>query len=129
MMPDQTTATRSLGASFWLGYTVTAVLLLALLVSLDMVDSRLLFWTFVCLAIGVFAPVGGLFSQAVHDLLIAWRARQVRFPEAALLLAICVGFCIAGYVSLHAVDSDRIPHITAVFVGMLILVYARRRRG
>ncbi|GEM_PF-3010950 len=92
--------TRRLGRPFWVGYAVTSVLFFILLSALGSSGDSLAFWLFACVAVGMVGPVGGLFVQAIHDLLIARRLRLVRSWDFLLLITIVAAFFVAGYVSL-----------------------------
>jgi hypothetical protein len=119
--------TRSLGIPFWIGCVVTPVALLVLLSALGSLRDSFSFWLFVCVVPPIFGPVGGVFFQAIHDLFIARRQRLLRIWDIVLLLAICLIFLVAAYISLHTPGKDRVAEIAGAIVAILILIYARRR--
>ena len=75
----------------------------------------------------MFGPVGGLFFQAMHDLLIARRLHLLRIWDYALLLAIVVAFLMAGYVALHTAGESHAVWFAGAFVFVSVYIYARRR--
>ena len=119
--------TSKLGRPFWIGYGATPVLFFILLSVLGVLGDRLALWLFACVALGVVGPVGGLFLQAIHDLFLAWRLRQLRIWDFFMLVAIIAAFFLTGYVALHTQGQSRAHWVAGVFVYLLIFAYAKRR--
>ena len=118
---------RSLGIPFWIGYVTSFIALFIFLTALHVLDGGLVFWLFLCVALGVFAPVGGLLFQAVHDLFAAKRQHLLRIWDLLLLVAIVLAFLVAGYVAFHTRGESHAVWIAGAFVYVLIWIYSRRR--
>ena len=119
--------TRSLGMPFWIGYAVSFAVLFIFLAAMHVLDDGLVFWLFFCVALGVFAPAGGLFFQAIHDLVLAKRQHQIQILDLLLLVAIIVSFGAAIYFALHTPGKSHAVWIAGAFVYALIWIYARKR--
>jgi hypothetical protein len=123
---------HSVGKPFWVGCLVGPILLIILLAVLNVFHDSFTFWFFVCFAIVVFGPVGGMAFQAIHDLFVARRLRLLRIWDYAVFAAIGVAMFIAGFALFHASDKNsdvdmfknRTFDIAGAFVGLTILIYA-----
>jgi predicted Na+-dependent transporter len=127
MSETSKTLTRSLGIPFWIGYAVTPVLLFILLSALGCFGDSLSIGLFVCVALGMVGPVGGLFLQAIHDLFAAQRRHLLRVWDFILLAVIIAIFVVAAYVALHSSGKSHAVWIAGAFAYVLIWIYARRR--
>ncbi|MEI8288304.1 MAG: hypothetical protein WCH99_02435 [Verrucomicrobiota bacterium] len=120
--------TRSIGIPFWIGYVLSFAMIFTFLAAMRILDDGLTLSLFVCVALGVFAPAGGLFFQAIHDLFSAKRQNQLRLLDLALLVAIGVSFGAAIYFGLHS-KGDSPVWVAGAFVYVLIWIYSRKRRA
>ncbi len=120
------TLTRSLGMPFWIGYFISLGALFIFLAAIHVLDEGWMFWAFLGVALGVFAPAGGLFFQAIYDLFLAKRQHQLRIWDFLLLVAIVASFGAAIYFALHT-KGDSPVWIAGAFVYALIWIYARKR--
>jgi predicted Na+-dependent transporter len=120
---------RFLGIPFWIGYVVSPILLFILLSALGCFGDGLSIGLFVCIALGVVGPVGGLFFQAIHDLFVARRLHLLRIWDFSLIVAIVAAFVVAGYVAFHTSGASHAVWFAGAFVYVLVWIYARRRRA
>lgn len=118
--------TRSLGMPFWVGYFISLGAFFAFLAASHVLDEGWVFWAFLSVGLGVFAPAGGLFFQAIHDLFQAKRQHKLRVWDVLLLISIVTSFGAAIYFGLHS-KGDSPVWVAGAFVYVLIWIYSRKR--
>jgi hypothetical protein len=123
---------HSVGAPFWIGCLVGPISFIILLAALGVLQDSFTFWFFACIAGVVFGPVGGMISQAIHDLFVARRLRLLYVWDYLVLTAIGVALVVAGFALFHTTgkksDIDMFKNRTFDVAGasviLILLVYA-----
>ena len=123
---------HSVGAPFWIGCLVGPILFIILLAALGVLQDSFTFWLFACIAGVVFGPVGGMISQAIHDLFVARRLRLLHVWDYLVFTAIAVALVVAGFALFHTsgkksdVDmfKNRTVDVAGASVILILLVYA-----
>ena len=126
MSETQKSLTQSLGMPFWIGYFISLGALFIFLAALHVLDEGWMLLAFLSVGLGVFAPAGGLFFQAIHDFVLAKRQHQLRLLDILLLVSIVGSFGAAIYFGLHT-KGDSPVWVAGAFVYALIWIYARKR--
>ncbi|HEX3798457.1 MAG TPA: hypothetical protein VH413_07115 [Verrucomicrobiae bacterium] len=100
--------------------------------ALGIFQNSFTFWFFAGIGVVVFGPVGGMISQASHDLFVARRLRLIHLWDFLAFAAIAIAFVVAGEALFHAPgkESDinmfknRTFDIAGAFVMLMVLVYS-----
>jgi hypothetical protein len=123
---------HSVGRPFWIGCLVGPILFLILLAALGVLQDSFTFWLFAGIAVVVFGPVGGMVSQAAHDMIEAGRLRLLHVWDYLVFAAIAIALVVAGEALFHAsgkqadidVFKNRTFDIAGAFIILMLLVYA-----
>ena len=123
---------HSVGKPFWIGCLIGPILFLILLAALNVFHDSFTFCFFGVIAVVVFAPVGGMAFQAVHDLFVARQLRQLRLWDYLVFIAIIAALVMAGIALFYAPDKksdvdmfkNRNFDIAGVCVALLLIIYA-----
>jgi len=123
---------HSVGKPFWIGCLVGPILFIILLAALRVLQDNFAFWLFAGVAVVVFGPVGGMVSQAAHDLFVAGRLRLLHVWDCLVFTSIAVALVVAGEALFHGSgkqsDIDVLKNqtfdIAGAFIILMVLVYA-----
>ncbi len=123
---------HSVGRPFWIGCLVGPILFLILLTASGVLQDSFTFWLFTGIAVAVFGPVGGMVSQAAHDLFVAGRLQLLHVWDFLVFTAIAIVLVVAGEALFHAsgqrADIDMLKNrtfdIAGAFIILMVLVYA-----
>ncbi len=100
--------------------------------ALGVLRDSFAFTLFAGVAIVVFGPVGGMISQAGHDLFMARRLRLLHIWDFLVFAVIAVALVVAGEALFHASDKqgdidafkNRTFDMSGAFILLMVLVYA-----
>jgi low affinity Fe/Cu permease len=123
---------HSIGRPFWIGCLVGPILFIIFCAVLGIFQDSFTFWFFTGIAVIVFGPVGGMVSQAAHDLFVAGRLRLLHVWDFLVFTAIAIALVVAGEALFHAsgkqADIDMFKNrtfdIAGAFIILMLLVYA-----
>jgi hypothetical protein len=93
---------HSVGTPFWIGCLVGPILFIIFSAALGIFQDSFTFWFFTGIAVIVFGPVGGMVSQAIHDLFVARRLRLLHVWDFLVFTAIAIALVVAGEALFHA---------------------------
>ena len=123
---------HSVGRPFWIGCAVGPMIFLFLLAALGVLQDSFAFYLFTGVAVIVFGPVGGMVSQAAHDLIVAGRLRLIHVWDFLVFSAIAIALVVAGEALFHAsarqgnihMFKNRTFDIAGAFIIFMVIVYA-----
>jgi hypothetical protein len=123
---------HSVGKPFWVGCLVGPILFIIFFAALGIFQDSFTFWFFTGIAVVVFGPVGGMLSQAIHDLFVARRLRLLHVLDFLVFTAIAIALVVAGEALFHNSDKksdidmfkNHTFDIAGAFIIVMLLVYA-----
>jgi len=123
---------HSVGRPFWIGCLVGPILFLILMAALGVFHDSFTFYFCAGIAVVVFGPVGGMVSQAAHDLFVAGRWRLLHIWDLFVFTAIAIALVAAGEALFHTtgkeadidVFKNRTFDAAGAFILLMLLIYA-----